>query len=130
MPNLSSTSAWSLVRLGDVADLSLGKMLDARKNRGRELPYLANPNVRWLEVDVSNLKMMRFEDHELERYGLRKGDVVVCEGGEAGRAAIWDADLPDVKFQKAIHRVRPGPRLFNRFLVHRLMADYHSGRLA
>jgi type I restriction enzyme S subunit len=73
---------------------------------------------------------MPFEDHELDRYGLRKGDVLVCEGGEAGRAAIWDGRLPDVKFQKAIHRVRPGPDLFGRFLVYRLMADYHSGRLA
>jgi type I restriction enzyme S subunit len=123
-------TGWRIVRLGDVAEQCLGKMLDAQKNKGRPLPYLRNPNVRWFEVDTSDLQQMPFEDHEFERYGLREGDVVVCEGGEAGRAAIWDGRLPDLKFQKAIHRVRPGPDLFNRFLVYRLMADYHSGRLA
>jgi type I restriction enzyme S subunit len=118
------------VKLAEVAEQCLGKMLDAKKNKGRLLPYLRNPNVRWFEVDTSNLQMMPFEDHEDERYGLRAGDIVVCEGGEAGRAAIWDGRLPELKFQKAIHRVRPGPRLHNRYFVHRLMADHQSGRLA
>jgi len=105
-------------------------MLDAHKNKGRPLPYLRNPNVRWFEVDTSDLQEMPFEDHELERYGLQEGDVLVCEGGEAGRAAIWDGRLPNIKFQKAIHRVRPGPELFNRYLVHRLRVDYHENRLS
>ncbi|MDX1999557.1 MAG: restriction endonuclease subunit S [Thermoanaerobaculia bacterium] len=122
--------AWPVVQLSEVAEQCLGKMLDAQKNRGKLLPYLRNPNVRWFEVDLSDLKLMPFEDHELERFGLRKGDVVICEGGEAGRAAIWDGRREDVKFQKAIHRVRTGPKLDARFLVHRLKADYFSGRLA
>lgn len=105
-------------------------MLDAKKNKGRPLPYLRNPNVRWFDVDTSDLREMPFEDHELDRYGLRAGDVLVCEGGEAGRAAIWDGRLAQVKFQKAIHRVRTGPELHNRYLVYRLMADYQSGKLA
>ncbi|MBI5015599.1 MAG: restriction endonuclease subunit S [Deltaproteobacteria bacterium] len=123
-------AGWRLVRLGDVADRCLGKMLDAQKNKGRPFPYLRNPNVRWFEVDTTDLQVMPFEDHELDRFGLREGDVVICEGGEAGRAAIWDGRLPGVKFQKAIHRVRPGPELCNRYLVHRLMVDYHNGSLA
>lgn len=94
------------------------------------LPYLANPNVRWFDVDTSNLKMMPFEPHEDERYSLRRGDIVICEGGEAGRAAIWNGCLPDVKFQKAIHRVRPGPHLDARYFVHQIMADFQNGRLA
>jgi len=73
---------------------------------------------------------MRFEAHEDERYGLRAGDIVICEGGEAGRAAVWDGRIPNMKFQKALHRVRPGARLDARFFVHRLRADYASGRLA
>lgn len=121
---------WRMVRLGDVAEQCLGKMLDAKKNKGSPFAYLRNPNVRWFHVDTSDLQEMPFEEHELDRYGLREGDVLVCEGGEAGRAAIWDGRLPNVKFQKALHRVRPGPDLFNRYLVHRLMADYHSGHLA
>jgi type I restriction enzyme, S subunit len=126
----SSASTWPTVQLSEVAEHCLGKMLDGQKNKGRLLPYLRNPNVRWLDVDTSDLKTMPFEPHEDERYGLREGDVVVCEGGEAGRAAIWDGRLPNLKFQKAIHRVRPGPKLDARYLVHRLMSDYHDGRLA
>ncbi len=105
-------------------------MLDAGKNKGRLLPYVRNPDVRWFDVDVSNLRLMPFEDREYERYGLEPGDVLVCEGGDAARAAIWRGQRKDVKFQKAIHRVRVGPRLDNRFLVHRLLADHQSGRLA
>ncbi|MEI6033291.1 MAG: restriction endonuclease subunit S [Verrucomicrobiae bacterium] len=120
---------WPKVKLADVAGQCLGKMLDAKKNKGRLMPYLRNPNVRWFDVDTTDLQMMPFEDHEHERYGLKAGDIVICEGGEAGRAAIWDGRLPDLKFQKAIHRVRPGPRLHNRFFVHRLMADHQNGRL-
>jgi len=105
-------------------------MLDANKNKGRPLPYLRNPNVHWFNVDTTDLRMMPFEEHEDDRYALRAGDVVICEGGEAGRAAIWDGRISNLKFQKAIHRVRPASELDARFLVHRLMADYLSGRLA
>jgi len=118
------------VTLGAVAELCLGKMLDAAKNKGRLLPYLRNPNVRWLEVDTTDIRMMPFEEREDDRYGLRAGDIVVCEGGEAGRAAIWDGRIPEMKFQKAIHRVRPMPQLDARYFVHRLKFDYDAGRLA
>lgn len=124
-----SNAEWPEVKLAEVAEQCLGKMLDAKKNKGRLMPYLRNPNVRWFDVDTADLQLMPFEDHEHERYGLKAGDIVICEGGEAGRAAIWDGRLPDLKFQKAIHRVRPGPRLNNRFFVHRLMADHQNGRL-
>ncbi len=120
---------WRIVRLGDVAEHCLGKMLDAKKNKGTPFPYLRNPNVRWFKIDLSDLQEMPFEEHELDRYGLLDGDVVVCEGGEAGRAAIWSSIIPNVKFQKAIHRVRVGPELLNRYLVYKLMADHQSGRL-
>ena len=73
---------WPKVKLADVAEQCLGKMLDANKNKGHLMPYLRNPNVRWFDVDTSNLKLMRFEDHEHERYGLKAGDIVICEGTE------------------------------------------------
>lgn len=128
--NGEGTESWPTVALCDVAEACLGKMLDAEKNRGRPQPYLRNPNVRWFDVDLSDVQTMPFEEHEDDRYGLVTGDVLICEGGEAGRAAIWNGQLPNMKFQMAIHRVRCGPRLNNRFLVHRLMADYFCGRLA
>lgn len=119
-----------ITALGEIAELRLGKMLDAQKNKGKPYPYLRNPNVQWMRVDLSALKNMPFEDHELDRYGLRAGDVVICEGGEAGRAAVWDGSVPDMKIQKAIHRVRVGKHLDSRFLVHRLMYDYFRGSLS
>jgi type I restriction enzyme S subunit len=122
-------AAWKFVRLGDVCDHNLGKMLDRQKNKGTMRPYLRNPNVQWFDFDLSDLHEMPFEDHELRKYVLQAGDVVICEGGEAGRAAIWDGRNPDVYIQKALHRVRVGPELLNRYLVYQLMVDAKSGRL-
>jgi type I restriction enzyme S subunit len=97
---------WGWVRMGHIAEACLGKMLDANKNKGTPKPYLRNSNVRWGAFDLSDLQEMKFEDGEDERYGVRKGDLIVCEGGEPGRAAIWNDQIPDMKIQKALHRVR------------------------
>lgn len=95
-----------LVLLGDIADTCLGKMLDQRKNKGEYQPYLANINVRWGGFDLEELPKMKFLESEEERYGLKYGDILVCEGGEPGRCAIWKDQIPNMKFQKALHRVR------------------------
>jgi type I restriction enzyme S subunit len=106
-PEFQNSSEWEEVALGEIAEIKLGKMLDKQKHTtGHLLPYLNNLSVRWNEVSTSDLPQMYFDDRELERFGLKAGDVVVCEGGEPGRAAVWDGRLPDLKFQKAIHRVR------------------------
>ena len=60
-------------------------MLDKAKNKGEYQPYLANVDVRWGSFNLDNLSEMRFEDNEQERYGLKYGDLVICEGGEPGR---------------------------------------------
>ena len=73
--------SWEKVKLGDVSESCLGKMLDQQKNRGEFHPYLANVNVRWGSFDLEDLPLMKFEDSEQERYGLKYGDLVVCEGG-------------------------------------------------
>ena len=82
------SSEWPQVRLGNHVDACLGKMLDAKKNKGMPQPYLGNSNVRWGKFELVDLAEMRFEPHEEERYSLRPGDLVVCEGGEPGRCAI------------------------------------------
>ncbi|HEH9397579.1 restriction endonuclease subunit S [Aeromonas salmonicida] len=106
-PEFLGEEEWEKVALGDIAEIKLGKMLDSKKqSTGTLLPYLNNLSVRWNEIDTLNLPRMCFDDDELERFGLRTGDVVVCEGGEPGRSAVWDGRLPNIKFQKAIHRVR------------------------
>lgn len=113
--------SWKKAPLGSVADLCLGKMLDKDKNRGEPLPYLANVNVRWGEFDLSQLRTMRFESHEHERYGLRFGDIVMCEGGEPGRCAIWKEEVPGMMIQKALHRIRAHDTLDHRFLYYNLL---------
>ncbi len=106
-PEFQNDGEWVEVPLGDIAEIKLGKMLDKQKHTtGHLLPYLNNLSVRWNEVNTSDLPKMYFNDRELDRFGLKAGDVVVCEGGEPGRAAVWDGRMPDLKFQKAIHRVR------------------------
>ena len=125
----SVAKAWPLERLGNLAEHRLGKMLDKVKNTGKPRRYLRNPNIRWFDVDLTDLKEIRVEDKDVARYKLLPGDVLICEGGEAGRAAIWKGEAEGVIFQKACHRVRVGPRLDARFLVHRLLYDYHTGGL-
>lgn len=97
---------WEWARLGSIAESDLGKMLDAAKNKGLPRPYLRNINVRWGVFDLTDLLEMRIQDEEVERYSVQKGDLVVCEGGEPGRCAIWEAEN-GIFFQKALHRVRP-----------------------
>lgn len=110
--------SWPERELSEVADFLLGKMLDQKKNKGDPQPYLANVNVRWGTFELDNLREMRFEPHEKERFGLRDGDIVMCEGGEPGRCAIWNEKLPDMMFQKALHRIRPHKCLDNKFLYY------------
>ena len=122
-------SEWPVVRLGDYVDSSLGKMLDAKKNKGELQPYLGNSNVRWGQFDLSDLAEMRFEEHEQERYQLLPGDLVVCEGGEPGRCAIWRGQIPGMKIQKALHRVRAKPGLKNEYLYYWLTLAARLGTL-
>ena len=109
---------WEKVKLGDVTDSCLGKMLDQHKNKGTLQPYLANVNVRWGGFDLDDLSMMKFEDHEEDRYGLKYGDLVICEGGEPGRCAIWKDEIPNIKIQKALHRVRVHEGIDYRYLFY------------
>lgn len=101
---------WPTLPLGTLAaDMCLGKMLDKQKNRGTPQPYLRNVNVRWLSFDLTDMKEMRFEADEDARFGLEPGDLVICEGGEPGRAAVWKGQTERAKIQKALHRVRFRP---------------------
>jgi type I restriction enzyme S subunit len=105
MPFLIPKS-WAWMSVGEIAQTRLGKMLDKAKNKGTPRRYLRNVNVRWFDFDLSDILEMRFEDSELEEFALRLGDVLICEGGEPGRAAVWDERESSIYFQKAIHRVR------------------------
>jgi len=121
---------WIQRSLGEVADFRLGKMLDQNKNRGDFMPYLANINVRWGRLDLDNLREMRFEEAELDTFGLRYGDIVMCEGGEPGRCAIWREQLTNMMIQKAVHRIRALPNVGHLFLYHSLRHKGQSGQMA
>ncbi len=106
LPELPEGWGWFL--MGDVClESILGKMLDKEKNKGELKPYLRNINVRWGKFALDNLLEMRFEESEYVRFGLKDGDLVICEGGEPGRCAVWRKELgQDMQIQKALHRVR------------------------
>ena len=128
-PEFSDGPEWQESALGDISEIQLGKMLDGGKHTtGHLLPYLNNISLRWNEVDTSNLPQMFFDDDELERFGLKAGDVIICEGGEPGRSAVWDGRFPDLKFQKAIHRVRFTVPFDPRLLVFYLEAVSGTNR--
>ena len=120
---------WTSHKLSAVAELTLGKMLAPKTHRGEPRPYLANVNVRWGSFDLSDLREMRFEPHESERYGLRAGDIVMCEGGEPGRCAIWKDEVPGTMLQKALHRIRARHGVDARFLFYSLFAKGRAGEL-
>ena len=103
-------------------------MLDKAKNRGVPQPYLRNINVRWFSFDLSDLLEMPFLPTEIEKYSAIKGDVLICEGGYPGRAAIWNEDYP-IHFQKALHRVRFHQPELNKWFVYYLNVQHSSGKL-
>lgn len=119
---------WIEKSVGEIADHCLGKMLDKKKNKGSLKPYLRNLNVRWFDIDLSDLLEMRFEKGEEDRYSAIKGDLLICEGGYPGRAAIWQDDEP-IFFQKAIHRVRFKEPSLNRWLMYFLYLSNATGNL-
>lgn len=119
---------WVEATVGEVAQHSLGKMLDKAKNKGVPQRYLRNLNVRWFAFDLSDLLDMRFLPQEAAKYTAIKGDVLICEGGYPGRAAIWENDYP-IYYQKALHRVRFHEAAHNKWFVYFLYFQDQSGGL-
>jgi type I restriction enzyme, S subunit len=109
---------WTATTVGHEFHVDLGKMLDAEKNTGTSKPFIGNKAVQWGRVDVSEVREIRLTNADIQRYSLRAGDLLVCEGGEVGRAAIWHGELPECYYQKALHRLRA-----TRGYSHALMAS-------
>mgnify|MGYP003642904441 CR=1 FL=1 len=121
---------WEYISLSEMSDSCLGKMLDKEKNVGQLHPYLSNKNVRWGSFDLDNLNLMRFKESEFERYTLNEGDLVVCEGGEPGRCAIWKGQTSIMRIQKALHRVRVKKGFDPYFLYYRFLLAGKSNGLS
>ncbi len=132
---------WEMAALRYRYEQSLGKMLDTKQITGDYLiPYLRNVDVQWDGINMQDLPEMDIRPHEIERYTVRPGDLLVCEGGEAGRCAIWRGEPDTCGYQKALHRLRPldGGRERPRFLyytlavavAHRAFADGRGSTIA
>ncbi len=99
---------WQIAALHHRYSQCLGKMLDSKRITGNySLPYLRNVDVQWDQINTKDLPTMDIAPDEYERYTVQHGDLLVCEGGEIGRCALWSGGLPRCGFQKALHRLRP-----------------------
>lgn len=105
---------WTKLPFGEVCDTRLGKMLDQKQQTGENpRPYLRNANVQWFRFDLDEVFEMDFDEKARDIHVLKKGDLLICEGGEPGRCAVWNGEIPECYFQKALHRARPDESLCN-----------------
>lgn len=120
---------WTLAPAYARLEVQLGKMLDEKRITGDHLaPYLRNVDVQWGRIDVDELPEMDFTPADRMKFGLRPGDLLVCEGGEVGRCALWTGAIDECYFQKALHRVRlRSPSDCNRFIFYVLFAMASRG---
>ena len=121
---------WDVSTVGREFEIKLGKMLDAEKNVGVPKPYLGNKAVQWDRIDISDLPTVPMSRADIKRFRLQKGDLLACEGGEVGRAAIWDAPIEECYYQKALHRLRALRDFDSRLMVALLRQWSDRGLLA
>ncbi|WP_283184947.1 restriction endonuclease subunit S [Klebsiella pneumoniae] len=109
---------WEVQRLKNVANVVLGKMLttEAKAGDGDFKPYLRSTNVQWIKPDVRDVKEMWVAKAEMAQLRVRKGDLLVSEGGEVGRACMWNDELPECYIQNSVHRVAAKPMMLPEFL--------------
>lgn len=100
-------TSWPMLPVTAEFQVDLGKMLDEKRQTGDfSTPYLRNSNVQWDFVDLEDLKSMDIAPEERSRYTVQPGDLLICEGGQPGRAAVWPGGTEPLGYQKAIHRAR------------------------
>ena len=104
---ISNSNLWPICKFSEITSSRLGKMLDAKQQTGvHRYPYLANFNVQWFRFELKTLNSMDFNESDRIEFELHDGDLLVCEGGEIGRCAVWHNNVQPCYFQKALHRVR------------------------
>ena len=119
---------WEICSIMAIAEVDLGKTLDKNKNTGKFYPYLRSVNIKWNEIDLSDIKEMQFEEDELQRYSIVKGDLLICEGGDVGRCCIWSSD-ETIYYQNALHRVRFHGGCEPKYFLYFMMYLEHTGYL-
>jgi len=124
---------WAACPLYARYTVQLGKMLDASTQTGQTTaPYLRNADIQWGNINVENLPTMDFSSSDRRKFNLLKGDILTCEGGAnasvVGKSAMWNDDLDECYYQKALHRIRSrNEHQEPRFLFYALWAAFSSG---
>ena len=111
---------WVWATIGDVFEHNTGKALNASNPNGTMLDYITTSNLYWDRFELSIIKQMPFTESEIERCIVRKGDLLICEGGDVGRAAIWDYDY-NIMIQNHIHRLRGKVDICTRYFFYLFM---------
>jgi len=122
---------WEVAEVQEHFHVQLGKMLSkAAKISSSPSPYLRNANVQWGQIDTEDLLYMDFSEQEKQKFRLQQGDLLVCEGGDVGRCAIWK-DGREMYFQKALHRLREKTgAVKNQFIMYVLVRTFKSKALS
>ncbi len=110
---------WKVVRLGEVAEIRQGKQLSSKEDtEGKiKMPFLRTSNVFWNKIDLKIISFMYFTEEEISKLKLKNGDVLICEGGDVGRTAVWEGQIENCSYQNHLHRVRVhSDKLLNYFL--------------
>ena len=121
-------SKWVWCNLGMLFSHNTGKALNASKTDGVSLTYITTSNVYWNSFELDNLKIMPFTDSEIEKCTVKKGDLLVCEGGDIGRAAIWQFEN-EIRIQNHLHRLRPYDRIYTKFYYYIMYLYKANGRI-
>ena len=122
----SLPKGWCFSTIGDLFQHNTGKALNGRERDGDGLRYITTSNLYWDRFDLTEVRTMPFTEVEKEKCRATKGDLLVCEGGDIGRAAIWPYDY-DVMIQNHIHRLRPKTNLSVRFFYYIILLYKQQG---
>ena len=117
---------WEWVRLGNLFQHNTGKALNGSNQKGTLYEYITTSNLYWNQFELEKLRQMPFTDDELEKCTVKKGDLLICEGGDIGRSAIWNYDY-DIRIQNHIHRLRAFTPVCTRFFYYTLYLYKHIG---
>jgi type I restriction enzyme S subunit len=120
--------SWKWCKLGEIAKHNTGKTLDKVRNSGILREYITTSNLYWGRFDLTELRKMLIKENESDRCTAIKGDLLICEGGDAGRSAIWRSDQP-ICFQNHIHRVRPFENISTEYLYYFMQLIYLNGEI-
>ena len=110
---------WCVCHINEISESLLGKTLDRTKDSGEFKRYVCAVNVQWGYFDFTTQKEFRIEAKDFERYAVKKGDLLICEGGDVGRCAIWDTDT-EMYYQNALHRIRCKLGISEKYLQYSL----------